>query len=313
MVKRSGNCFSGVMQMKKIDPNDPNKRVAFLASTDGLTVEHVVRVGQHNMKVKHFHPEYEIYYVLEGTRQFFFNNRYFTASRGDLVIIDSNMIHMTRSEPTDQGHNRIILYLTPRMLEQIDQKYLNLNIRLFMHEHYGIYHLDRAQHDQFMDLYYTLKDELQSKRKYYVQAIELSVALYLLSLKRDLNHTHTIESRNTEQYKQVYLIADYLSENYAKAISLRELSERFHLSTYYICRQFKKVTGYNIKEYINSTRTMRAKALLETTDLSILSISEAVGYESVTHFERVFKSYMNMSPLKYRKWQNLYISSTGEN
>ena len=78
-----------------IDPLDPNKRIAFSASADGIAIEHAIRTGQHNMRVKHFHPEYEIFYILEGTRQFFFGNRHFTASKGDLIIIDSNMVHMT--------------------------------------------------------------------------------------------------------------------------------------------------------------------------------------------------------------------------
>lgn len=294
-----------------IDPLDPNKRIAFHATANGIAMEHVIRTGQHNMRVKHFHPEYEIFYILEGTRQFFFGNRYFTASKGDLIIIDSNMIHMTKSDETDEGHNRIILYITPEALERLDSRYLQLNLKRFLHEHYGIYHLTKQQHEQFMDLYYLFKNEARSMRKYHVRAIELAVAQYLLHLHRDFEKVpaSAVFYETDERFKHVYEIADYLSANLDRDISLEDLSERFFLSSYYICRVFKKVTGYNIKEFVNVHRVNRAKYLLETTDRSIALIAEEVGYRSVTHFERVFKDYMNMSPLKYRKTQNLYVSS----
>ena len=60
---------------------------------------------------------------------------------------------------------------------------------------------------------------------------------------------------------------------------------------------------------MNIHRINWAKYLLETTDKSIALIAETVGYKSTTHFERIFKDYMNMSPLKYRRTQNLYVSS----
>lgn len=294
-----------------IDPLDPNKRIAFHATANGIAMEHVIRTGQHNMRVKHFHPEYEIFYILEGTRQFFFGNRYFTASKGDLIIIDSNMIHMTKSDETDEGHNRIILYITPEALERLDTAYLQMNLKRFLHEHYGIYHLTKQQHEQFMDLYYLFKSEARSCRKYYVRSIELAVAQYLLHLHRDLEKipASAVFYETDERFEHVYAIADYLSTHLDQDVSLDSLSGRFFLSRYYICRVFKKVTGYNIKEFVNIHRINWAKYLLETTDKSIALIAETVGYKSTTHFERIFKDYMNMSPLKYRRTQNLYVSS----
>ena len=47
-----------------------------------------------------------------------------------------------------------------------------------------------------------------------------------------------------------------------------------------------------------------AKRLLEETDMSISEIAHELGYESLTYFERMFKSFMTISPLKYRKTLN---------
>lgn len=63
------------------------------------------------------------------------------------------------------------------------------------------------------------------------------------------------------------------------------------------------MTGYTISEYTNIHR-IRAKRYLEETDMSISEIAHALGYESLTYFERMFKTYMTLSPLKYRKTLN---------
>lgn len=284
------------------------EKVTYYATTGGLSLEHMVRYGKFNMRVKHFHKEYEIFYILEGERLFFFDNRNFVASKGDLILVDSNLIHMTKSvSDDDTGHNRIILYVTKEQMEAFDHQYPTLKLVRFFSQHYGVYHLNPRQQEQFMNLYYLFKEECKAKRKNYKQAVELAVCSYFLNLTRDLDKS-SLESPllpEDGKYRHVYEIADYLSENCDKNISLEDLSSRFFLSKYYICRVFKEVTGYTTSEYINIYRIQKAKRLLEETDHSISNIAEMVGYGSMTHFEKIFKTYMTVSPLKYRKTLNI--------
>src|SRR3712207_4164213 len=66
------------------DMSSSNEKITLYGALDGIALEHIVRFGPHNMKSKHFHPEYEIFYILEGERVFFYDNRIFTARKGDL-------------------------------------------------------------------------------------------------------------------------------------------------------------------------------------------------------------------------------------
>lgn len=61
------------------------------------------------------------------------------------------------------------------------------------------------------------------------------------------------------------------------------------------------MTGLTFTEYLNYIRVKEAKELLCKSAESITQISEKVGYESITHFGRVFKKLTGVSPLKYRK------------
>ena len=284
------------------------EKVTYYASIDGISLEHMVRYGKFDMRVKHFHNEYEIFYILEGERLFFFNNRNFIAQKGDLILVDTNLIHMTKSvSENDTGHNRIILYVTGQKMQDIDAKYPTLQLVRFFHEHYGIYHLTPDQQEQFMNLYYLFKLEHKEKKRNYKQAIELAVTSYFLHLGRELDfQSQQIAFLNNDgKYSHVYEIADYLSQNNSQNVTLDTLSSQFFLSKYYICRVFKEVTGYTVSEYINIHRIQRAKRYLEETDYSVSAIAELVGYGSLTHFEKTFKTYMTISPLKYRKTLNI--------
>lgn len=279
------------------------EKLTYYASIDGISLEHMVRYGKFDMRVKHFHNEYEIFYILEGERLFFFNNRNFIASKGDLILIDTNLIHMTKSvSDNDSGHNRIILYVTPYKMQELDKKYSQLQFVRFFHQHYGVYHLSAQQQEHFMNMYYMFKQEYKEKKHNYKHAIEIIVTSYLLNLTRGLNLGSSEYIFFKEgKYKHVYEIADYLSQNYNQNPSLEELATQFFLSKYYICRLFKEVTGYTIREYVNIHRIQKAKQYLENTNYSVSEIAELVGYESMTHFEQIFKTYMTTSPLKYRK------------
>ena len=60
---------------------------------NGIMVEHMVRPANFDMRYNHFHQEYEIYLLLRGRRQMFFENRAYEAQAGNLILVDSGQIH----------------------------------------------------------------------------------------------------------------------------------------------------------------------------------------------------------------------------
>jgi len=59
--------------------------------------------------------------------------------------------------------------------------------------------------------------------------------------------------------------------------------------------------GFSFVEYLNGVRIKEAQNLLLKTDMSIVDISQTVGYKSLTHFGRVFKNVTGSSPRHYKK------------
>lgn len=283
------------------------EKVTYYGETDGIALEQMVRYGKFDMRVKHFHTQYEIFYIVEGERVFFFNNREYIARAGDLILVNSNLIHMTKSvRGSNDGHNRIILYITREKMQSYDTLYPALQLVRFFDDYYGVYHLDREQQALILGMFRALRHAFTAREHNYKIGIDLDILSWLFKLIVFVhNQRQEVPSdHDNPRYKVAYAIADYLSENCERSISLEELAERFYLSKSYICRIFKEVTGYTISEYTNIHRIRKAKRYLEETDMSISEIAHALGYESLTYFERMFKTYMTLPPLKYRKTLN---------
>ena len=96
-------------------------------------------------------------------------------------------------------------------------------------------------------------------------------------------------------------VASYIIDHYDKALSLEIIAAHFYVNKCYLSRIFKEASGFTVNEYINMIRIRRARELLSNTSMSITEVSESVGYETITYFERVFHQYTQTSPSGYRK------------
>jgi len=93
---------------------------------------------------------------------------------------------------------------------------------------------------------------------------------------------------------------DYIRERQTEDISLGEVAKAVNTSTFYFCKMFKKVTGLNFTDYLSRLRIEKAKNLLLNPNLRISEIAYEVGFQSLTHFNRVFKRIIGQSPTQYR-------------
>jgi AraC-like DNA-binding protein/ligand-binding sensor protein len=92
----------------------------------------------------------------------------------------------------------------------------------------------------------------------------------------------------------------YISEHQTEELSLDQVAKSVHTSKFYFCKMFRKATGINFTDYLSRVRTERAKNLLLNPNLRVSEIAYEVGFQSLTHFNRVFKRILGQSPTDYR-------------
>lgn len=96
-------------------------------------------------------------------------------------------------------------------------------------------------------------------------------------------------------------IRNYLDEHYTDKLELDMLSRLFFLSKYHLAREFKRIFGTTIGEYLLKQRISHAKSLLRFSDLSMEEIAVRCGFADSGYFIKVFKKQEKTTPAKYRK------------
>jgi AraC-like DNA-binding protein len=93
----------------------------------------------------------------------------------------------------------------------------------------------------------------------------------------------------------------FILENRGEELSLATVAKAANMSSYYFCKTFKRVTGLNFTDYLARVRIEKAKELLLNPNARVSEIVFEVGFQSITHFNRIFKRHVGKSPTEYRE------------
>jgi len=99
----------------------------------------------------------------------------------------------------------------------------------------------------------------------------------------------------------VAAIRRYIDGHFTENIYLQTIADKTNYSPKYISHLFKAHTGFNLSDYINMMRVMRAKDLVLHSNMSVGDIQNSVGLPSRTTFIRLFKKYEGTTPTRLRE------------
>ena len=92
----------------------------------------------------------------------------------------------------------------------------------------------------------------------------------------------------------------YIDENKTEDLSLKQVATAVNMSTFYICKKFHQAVGCTFTEYLARVRVEAAKKMLLNPNARVSEVAFDAGYQSITHFNRVFKNLVGHSPTDYR-------------
>jgi transcriptional regulator GlxA family with amidase domain len=93
----------------------------------------------------------------------------------------------------------------------------------------------------------------------------------------------------------------WIAENYRAGTPVQRMAERSGLNPRTFARRFRTATGYQPIDYVQALRVEEAKQMLETGELGVDEIAEAVGYGDPASFRRLFKRRAGLTPAAYRR------------
>jgi AraC-like DNA-binding protein len=150
-------------------------------------------------------------------------------------------------------------------------------------------------------------DTAKAKEAYFATPIvpqkKLDSAASLLSIFADhlsmKSNQIAVQTANAEP-PVITKAKQFIREHHTDDLSLGQVAAAVHTSIFYFCKLFRKVTGTTFTEFVARTRVENAKNLLLNPNLRISEIAYEVGFQSLTHFNRVFKKVAGESPTEYR-------------
>lgn len=259
-----------------------------------LEIERREMQTKFDMSDPHSHDYYELYFLLEGTREFFRQDKMFVLSRGSFCVIPPFCLHKTEGG----AYQRININISENFLKKEEISFLNGCAEA------GALRLD----EEYLPLLVSLLNEGLSiragkgrLRKDYELSLVQTV-LYLLQ-KQELAPISLFSSMpalNTAD-PVVLKMLFYLNENYRENVTLDSLSAKFFLSKVALCARFKKFMHCSIMQYLFQIRLSKAKELLSSTNKTVEKIADECGFSSANYFSLVFKKEIGLSPLHYKK------------
>lgn len=250
-----------------------------------------------NLKRLHYHNSFEIGLCLEGSGLFFIENKALSFNIGDMTFIYPNQPHMATSP------------------NELPSRWVFINVdfhRLFARENFLTdtiwerrgqipFIVSPALCPSISQIVTLIIDELTSKEVNYPFVVRELFAAFAYKISGLALEKADNTPGYTDEFAAISPSLSYIAQNYSKNIFISDLSNICNLSEPYFRVLFKKAVGRTPLQQISYIRLKMAKTLLKSTNLSILSISQSVGYESISSFNRAFKSQFGCSPSEYRR------------
>lgn len=236
-----------------------------------------------------WHKNLEILWIEEGSGNIQYGKRFLEVSQGDIILVNSEVLHRPYSDGPMQ-HGFII----------IDEQFCAEN---------GVSTAARTYAECFRDAETEklIHKAVERMKEYknggdYLSAARARAAI--LELVIDITARHSCrreEGTEKPNPSEAYIkrVIGYLNENYTEHISLEELAKLCGITKQYLAREFKRATGQTVCTYTNMLRCKKAGLAL-SEGASVAEAAMESGFESLSYFSRTYKKMMGTVPSKSR-------------
>jgi AraC family transcriptional regulator len=210
---------------------------------------------------------------------------------GDLAILPASAVRQVRSP---DPHEVLVVTVSQ---EVVAQTALDAGDRTPVELIPSAYHRDA----QLEHICWALKAEAECNYvsgPLYGESLGLAVCVHLL--RQCLGKDASLAKKGGIAPLALRRVIDYIESNLDSPLRMASLAEISGLSQYRFAHNFKSATGVPPYQYVLRTRLDRAKQMLRQTNLSVLDIAYAVGCQSISRFNSLFRRELGTTPSNYR-------------
>lgn len=182
------------------------------------------------------------------------------------------------------------------------QLFIKGNMLPFYEETIDSYDLPPLILSSTSPLHAPLKSILQLEKSASL-AEELIITEHVTHILSQYIHQEANSALSMIEKPPTYLITmkENFDANYSNYFCLDALASTYKISKYRLCREFNIYYKFSPMKYLNNIRIQKACLLLVSADMHINEVAAAVGFDNTTHFIRLFKAHLGVTPLVYKK------------
>lgn len=253
----------------------------------------------------HRHEEIQLTLILKGEGTLVVGKNMHAFNKNQIFLIGANMPHVFKNDEAfledgrEKGIHALTVFFNPQGKLA---SFFNLpelkNVSAFFENNYSGFQIPNERFAEFSDLILQIKDTAGI-----AQLISFFQLLQSLSvLENIIPLTSNIEPKDFSDKEGVRIstIYNYIMQHYHRDITLEEIAAAAFMTPPAFCRYFKKHTGVTFVTFLNEVRINEAcKKLLAGKYESVSDVAYHSGFNSITNFNRVFKSTIGKSPREY--------------
>lgn len=232
--------------------------------------------------VSHVHSSYEFITVFDGELECIVYHERVSLTPGKAMLIMPNTVHSYRTVGSSKS------FLCVFSSDYIADFYNDANAGVRGGGVYALFDFDDCNEIAL------LKDK--STNKYMLKSVLYGFCGAAVS------HIVKGYDKGADGELSVKLLY-YIQDNYDKPISLKIIAGEMGYNYTYLSNMFNKIFGCGFSKFVNRFRVENAAELLRTTDMSMVQISNACGFESIRSFNEQFKLDYGVTPTDYRAQQ----------
>ena len=274
--------------------------------------------GDHNIIVRrdllpyfyphlHRHDEVQLTWIQKGEGTLVVDNNMHPFASNQIYLIGANQPHVFKSDP---------VYFSPKPLRKVQALTIHFDPRGKMKSLFDLDEMETLRAflhklDKGFSIPEAHVPDVSQKMQAVARTTGVEQLIAFIDLLRkfrntpDLKELSSVSCLNTvSEHDGIRLshIYNFVMVNYAKQITLDDVAKEAHMSPQAFCRYFKKRTLNTFVTFLNEVRVNEACKKLITEDFESTSISAVAyncGFNTITNFNRVFKSVIGKSPTEY--------------
>mgnify|MGYP002777278510 CR=1 FL=1 len=248
----------------------------------------------------HFHPEYELTYIIESKGTRYVGDSIESFEEGDLVLVGSNLPHYWKNSWNTEIASAVVI--------QFGQNFtcsgiFDFNAFFSVKDLLSKAGLGLKFPTEIARKTGDIMIEMEKKPEAIKILMFLNI-LYELSQTADykpltsLGFSDQINSSFND--KRLEIINKHILQHFKTTLNLEETASLAGMEPESFCRYFKKMTKKTFTEYINHIRVGYASRLLIETNMSVTDICYESGFGNISNFNRFFKRIKETAPLTFR-------------